>query len=113
MAQAPHEPTKKTRNLVKLCKVAGITDDLIAEALGITRKTMRKYYLEELTNAKTQFLASCVSVLAHHIKRNNLTAAIFALKTQGGWRERGEIINLDDIQQITPPQWQTPKPPTK
>jgi len=96
MAQEPHEPSDKIRNLVKLCTIAGSTQAQIAAALGISIVTLKKYYAVELKTAKTEFIAQAVGVIAHHLKNKNLTAAIFTLKTQAQWKETGEIVREEE-----------------
>lgn len=69
----------------------GIVHDEIAAALGISDETLRKYFGDELATGKTRTLAKVADSLVRQALAGNMTAAIFYLKTQGGWRETSAV----------------------
>ena len=71
----------------------GLTQEQIAAALGISESTLHKRKKEntEFTAAikrgKAKGIALVTNKLMESIKGGNMTAMIFFLKTQAGWRE--------------------------
>ena len=82
-----HEPNKASRDVVRLWTQAGIQQKFIAEYLGITEKTLRKHYRPEIDKATRGNLAAVADRLFIEAKKGNISAAIFIMKTRGGWRE--------------------------
>lgn len=104
MARQPYEPTAKDRQFVKLLTIVGVTQEKICEVIKVSHVTLRKYFREELTSATEELLAQAIGVLAYHMKqlktKEALIAAMFTLKTRGGWRERGIIDS--DVEALAP-----------
>ena len=71
----------------------GLTQEQIAAALGISESTLHKRKQEntEFTAAikrgKAKGIAVVTNKLMESIKAGNITAMIFFLKTQAGWKE--------------------------
>ena len=95
---------KKTDEIAKMVKqlsVIGITHDMICSIAGISKPTLYKYYDSELKLGKassTATIANNLYRMATGTGREALTASIFWLKTQAGWKETDvvEINNVSD-----------------
>lgn len=88
----PHEPTKTSRALVEMGLAGGFTQEQIARVLGITDKTLRKYYASEIADGGATAslrVAGNLFRLATQTSDNKaaLTASIFWLKTRCRWRQ--------------------------
>ena len=86
-----HVVTDQTRLNVNLLTCANIRREVIAEVLGISINTLEKKYKKELAASKTELTKKAVGQLALGISRGNMTAVIFWLKTQGGFREGADV----------------------
>lgn len=85
--QQPHEPTDEKRRVVDALMAAGIKEDTIARYVGITGKTLRKYYRAEL-DAGGEFAHARVAMTAFEKAVAGEGAfTFFWLKTRAGWRE--------------------------
>ncbi len=82
-----HVATEQTRKQVKALVGYGLKQEDIARLIGITFKTLQKHYLEEIQIGKASANAEVINSLFQSIKKGNVTAQIFWLKTQCGWRE--------------------------
>lgn len=91
MSRRPHEPTDDTRRTVAQHAAVGTRHDLIAQILGVSLNTMKKYYGEELELGLARANAVVASTLFAQAKGGNTTAMIFWLKTRGGWRETSRL----------------------
>lgn len=115
MPRHPHEPTEKTRSEVGALASYGVPHDEISSYVGITKKTLYKYYREELDNshikanaAVSRFLyqsASGAGMSKGATYSDCVRAAMFWAKTRMRWRETGEeapekseaiVINIID-----------------
>ena len=63
----------------------------IARVLKISEPTLRKHYREELDISKAKANAIVSQALFKSAKDGNVTAQIFWLKTQAGWREKNHL----------------------
>lgn len=92
----PHEPTAQERKMVESMSAYGIPQEDIAKVIGINRSTLAKHYREELDTATAKANAKVAETLYRQATNvdnpRSATAAIFWLKTRGGWRE---TVNLD------------------
>jgi hypothetical protein len=76
---------------------AVLTMDQIAEFLDMSTDTLRRRFhedervLQAYKKGKNQALAGVAGNLIKQANEGNTTAAIFYLKTQGGWREKSEV----------------------
>jgi hypothetical protein len=91
MSRNPHEPSKESRQLVQLHATIGTRQDIIAGVLGIDKKTLIKYYREELDYAMARANASVGGALFNKATKGDTAAMIFWMKTRAGWREKHEI----------------------
>jgi DNA-binding XRE family transcriptional regulator len=91
-----HVPTEATRQLVQLHSSIGTTQEDIAEILGITRRTLFKYYRPELKLALAKANATIGGMLFNKAKGGDVTAAIFWMKTRARWSERHVIAGDDE-----------------
>lgn len=101
--QPAHKPTKATRLAVKSMSAFGIDQDLIAGQLGITGKTLRKYYPNEIKFGGVELVSKVAQRLftkasSKKMDHAGVVAAIFILKARGGWRDdyrKVELSNAD------------------
>jgi len=100
----PHVPNGRTREAVREACAKGMTQPEIGAFMGITDRTLRKYYKIELREGKYSSILKVADKLFSiamaedkETVSQQLAASIFILKTQGGWREvnRTEITGKD------------------
>jgi hypothetical protein len=94
MSRKPHEPTEKDRKQVSVMAGIGLTHDQIADVMGISDETLRKYYSKELkisASVMTAQVANNLYSIATSKGQGSVSAAIFWMKTRGGWREKDRI----------------------
>jgi hypothetical protein len=85
-----HEPTEKMRQQITLLAGLGLSQDGIAQVVGLTGPTLRKHYKKELASGAHQAnakVAASLYSMATSSSKPNVAAAIFWLKTRAGWRE--------------------------
>jgi len=100
MSRNPHEPTEQTRGEVAALKSFGVPLDDIAAYIGIDRKTLSKYYDEEIRTAQTKADATVAKFLYSTASGRALKdgasysdcvrAAMFWAKTRMQWRETND-----------------------
>ena len=86
----PYEPTDKDRRIVEMLAGWAITEERIANVVGIDPKTLRKHYRTELDVGHSKLeaqLAQNLLRIAQGHDRQALIATIFALKARFGWVE--------------------------
>tara|TARA_R110002012_G_C11399652_1_gene585574 strand:- start:182 stop:565 length:384 start_codon:yes stop_codon:yes gene_type:complete len=93
--------TDEISEMVKRLSGIGITHDMICSIAKISKPTLYKYYNEEIKVGKAQSTATIANNLyrmATGEGKEALTASIFWLKTQAGWKETDvvEINNVSD-----------------
>jgi hypothetical protein len=84
------EPTAEQTAWVEKMSLAAIPHETIATVIGIDGLTLKKHFAEVLRTAKAKALGRVASGLYQQAFDGNTTAAIFIMKTQGGWRETAE-----------------------
>jgi DNA-binding XRE family transcriptional regulator len=94
------EKNKDKSNMVRSLSGLGITQDQICAILDISRNTLTKYYEDELKVGKAQAnskVAENLFRIATGSTHGSVTAAIFWLKCQAGWKDTNtiEVINAD------------------
>lgn len=87
----PFEPTDEQRYSVELMASIGIPQEQIASSLEISLPTLHKYFRDELDNGKPRTITKVADSLYRQAIAGNITAAIFYLKTQGGWKETSRL----------------------
>jgi hypothetical protein len=95
-----HVPTPALRGLVTLAVAAGRTQLQIASAMNISDSTLRKHYADELQDGGSKLILNIAATLATIAQNKNhpkcVTAAIFWLKTKGGFREGTPTVDPED-----------------
>lgn len=66
-----YEPTPENRIMVKIMRAAGITEDAMADALNISRATLRRAFKLELANGAVEIAAKSVASLIKIAGREN------------------------------------------
>lgn len=92
----PHEPTKQTRDAVALHAAIGTPQEHIARIIGIDKKTLCKYYRDELDLGTSRANAAIAGQLYQKAVSGDTTAQIFWLKTRARWRETTRIEGAGD-----------------
>lgn len=90
MPNKAHEPTQTQRDTVKLHAMVGTPQEDIARVLGISDRTLRKYYRDELDLSLAKANATIGGALFNKAKSGDTAAQIFWLKTRAGFKEKGE-----------------------
>lgn len=73
---------------VETLVIAGVPQKIIAEIIKISEPTLRKHYRSELDTSKAKANAVISQSLFRQARDGNVTAQIFWLKTQAGWKEK-------------------------
>lgn len=96
----PHEPTKASKELVKLHAMVGTPQSIIADLLEIDDKTLRKHYRRELDLSTHQANAQIGGALFNKAVKGDTSAMIFWMKTRAQWREKHDDEQVVDAVQI-------------
>jgi hypothetical protein len=101
MSRKAHTPTKKTRAEVSALVSFGVPLEEIAKYIGVDRKTLNKWYQDEIDTAKIKAntnvgkfayrLASGQAIKDGATYGDCSRMAMFWLKTQCGWKETQAI----------------------
>lgn len=101
MARTPFNPTREQRLSVGVMVACGVPQDAICAAVinqqtgqPIDSKTLRKAFRAELNDAKATangLVAQSLFKKATGSGSQSVTAAIFWLKTQAGWKETVQL----------------------
>jgi hypothetical protein len=83
-----HVPTEETRQKVMDCTARGVVQKSICQMLGITDKTLVKYYRAELDIGTDDANFQIAGALFKKALKGDTGSMIFWLKTRGGWREK-------------------------
>jgi hypothetical protein len=90
----PFEPTDQQRSDVRTwAKIA--SHETIAAMLGITTRTLAKYFPDELAEGKFEAVAAVGGKLLAKALKGDTASMIFYLKTQGKWSTRIEHTGPD------------------
>ena len=102
MVNICHKPTEEKRAQCRALVAYGIRHEEIASYIGIDRKTLHKYYREDIDKAvpsarakvgKFLFDAASGDAMAKGANYSDcLRAAMFYAKTQMGWRENDPLV---------------------
>ena len=98
----PHKPSDAQRQTVQLHTTVGTIQPVIAQLLGITEKTLRKHYRDELDLSRAQANATIGGALFNKAKSGDTAAMIFWMKTQAGWREKSDVNHVSEDGTMTP-----------
>lgn len=81
----------------------GLTQQQIADSLGISERTLQNRkrdsaeFADAIKRGRNKGIAFVTNSLMNKIKSGNVTAMIFYLKTQAGWRETKELEVSGDV----------------
>ena len=87
----PFVPTAQQRHLVHMMPLNGVKQDEQARALRMSKPTLTKYFREELDLGKIVTTANVAGALYRNAMDRNVSAQIFWMKAQGGWREADRL----------------------
>jgi hypothetical protein len=97
-------PAKKKlskEDLERITRAAGLINvEDIAAIWGISKTTLYKYASEELQKGRASTRLFVANKLLDAIKRGNIAATIFFLKTQSGWTETQRIETDVNVQHV-------------
>lgn len=85
------EPSDRERFVVRGLSIMGMTQDSIADMLGISQDTLVKYFPDEIALGKAEAVAAMAGKLYEGAMQGNAVLQMFYLKCQGRWRERDEL----------------------
>ena len=91
MPRQPFVPTDRQRDHVKALAAFGNRQEDIARVIGVSERTLRKYFRQELDRAAIETNTQVCASLYKQAKEGNVTAAIFWLKCRARWRERPDF----------------------
>lgn len=86
----PHKPTDKDRAIAQLGAAVGMPHEEIAKNIGISAKTLREHYRDELDTGKAKANMMVAGKLYQACKDGNIAAIIFWCKTQMNLTEDGD-----------------------
>jgi hypothetical protein len=109
MGRRAHKADPFQRRQVEAMAAYGVREDAIARVVGIDPKTLRKHYRDELDTGQVKATAKVAESLFRKATGEgpqSVTAAIFWLKTRGGWRETPQDHRIDlhearDVRQLS------------
>jgi hypothetical protein len=90
LGRRAHRPDERGRRQVEALAAYGVPEHAIARVVGIDPKTLRRHYRYELDLGATKATAKVAEFLFRKATTEGpqcVTAAIFWMKTRGGWRE--------------------------
>ena len=108
--QPPFEPTKAQRAMVMLAAGNGLAWDTIRQVIisprtgkPISKETLQSAFFDELAKGKAEMDLATLTSLARQIKAGNMTAIIWRMKNQMGWKDvqQQEISGPDGKQLVT------------
>jgi len=92
MGRPPYEPTVKSKEIVAAWAAEGKTHDEICEQIGITKKTLYKYYRDELDDAEESLNHAVRGTLFKMATSGECpSATIFWCKVRLGWVEKAKL----------------------
>jgi hypothetical protein len=86
--------TEREHELVLAMCAFGIPHVEIAKKLHCSPRSLEKHFKKELQGGKIDAVLTIANCLYKNAQSGNVTAQIFYLKTQGGWKEtaRTEVV---------------------
>ena len=99
MGRRAHHPDPVQRRQVEALAAYGVPEENIARVMAIDPKTLRRHYRDELDTGQIKATAKVAEFLFRKATTDGpqaVTAAIFWMKTRGGWKETA-------VQEITGP----------
>jgi hypothetical protein len=86
-----YKVTEDHRNQVLVGTAHGMRQEDLCKVIGVSPVTLRKYYPDELKNGKALANVKIGGALFTKALEGNVTAQIFWLKTQAGYREADRL----------------------
>ena len=86
-----YQKTEEDAKNVEALTIAGVPQKLVSKILKISEPTLRKHYRDELDTSKAKANAVISQSLFKLAREGNVTAQIFWLKTQAGWKETNHV----------------------
>ena len=84
----PYQPSEKDQRIVEAMAAGGIRQEEICRAIGVSAKTLRKYFREVLNRSASRANAQVISTMFRMATSGEHAAAtIFWCKTRMGWKE--------------------------
>jgi DNA-binding NarL/FixJ family response regulator len=83
----PHEATPELRQQIETMVGYGIPHAMIGRILGISERTIRNHYKQEIATGTAKANVQIAGFLFAAAKAGNITAQIFWLKARAGWEE--------------------------
>jgi hypothetical protein len=80
MARPSFQPTEEQRRQVKKLAAVGMPHDVISSIVGITAKTLRKHFCQELTRGDAEGKLHIAAKLMQSVDAGNVTALIYMAK---------------------------------
>ena len=88
-------PTDEERKRIRLYAGLGMTQEQIAVLIGKCVDTLHKHCGDELDLGRAETLARVAGGLVQKALSGDTASTIFYLKTQGGWKETSQDINVN------------------
>src|SRR5665213_1315468 len=106
MGRRSHKPDAFKRRQVEAMAGYGVPEQAIARIVGVDPKTLRKHYRDELDTGQIKATAKVAESLFRKATGDgsqSVTAAIFWLKTRGGWCEtpQSHQLAVTDLTKLT------------
>jgi hypothetical protein len=96
MARPTFQVTEQLSEQVKMMTSVGCRQQDIARVLGVTPKTLRKHFRQQLDLGAIQANAAVAQTLYRMATGGtNTSATIFWLKVRCGWRENAPVLEKD------------------
>jgi hypothetical protein len=101
MPRPKFNPTEEQRRLVKSLSACGVTQEQIAQRLGLrSTKTLREHFRKELSQGISDANFNVSRTLYKMATSgNHIVATLFWMKCRGGWRERPAL----ELSSLAPP----------
>jgi len=97
-----HTPTEETREAVRSHTRSGTRQEEICSLLGITDKTLRKHYKEELAASLAEANNIVAGKLFEKASNGDNACMFFWLKTRAGYRETENKNYISEDGSMTP-----------
>lgn len=94
------DPTDKELELLKEYAKCGVSQNQIAAAHGISVDTLSRRCGDILSAARADGVKQIGGALFRNAIKGNVTAQIFYLKTQGGWRETEHVVVKHELPRV-------------
>jgi DNA-binding XRE family transcriptional regulator len=114
MGQKAFEPSDEQRRFVETAAAAGIPQADIAQAIGISKNTLPKYFRDEIDNGVTKANVRVAGALFKMAISGDCPAAtIFWCKTRLGWREKEQAQAASEESTPRQIEWRKPETPSR